>query len=234
MQKPTDMIDNRQKIFEVLKDKGCMKQEVYRNTTVGMKMIKRYVEEFTEDLSAKMSAVDKDVKVEFQDRGDFEIRLKLGGDIIIFLMHTNVFDFDESHVIHNSDYVKGEPYRAYCGMISIYNFLADSFKYNREGDLGYLIARLFINKENHFFVEGKRQLGFLYNDFAGQTFNRTKAGEVIDSAILYSLSFDLLTPPYQHVTEVSVHEVNTVSHEGRMKTGKRLGFRFQSELDARG
>ena len=45
-------------------------------------------------------------------------------------------------------------YRTYCGVINMYNFLSDSFKYNRENDLGYLIGRMFINKENTF-VEGK-------------------------------------------------------------------------------
>ena len=225
------MESNRDKIFGILKDKGCMKQEVYRNTMVGVKMMKSYLEDLSKDLQKRMEKVDKSVIVEYEDRGDFEMRLKLGGDLLIFLMHTNVFDFDQSHNIQNSNYVKENPYRAYCGMISVYNFLADSFKYNRDADLGYLIARVFINKENHFFVEGKRQLGFLYNDFAGQKFDRKYAGEVIDSTILYSMSFDLLTPPYQNVMEVSVFDVNEVSHAGKMKTGKRLGFRFQSEHD---
>lgn len=225
------MSENREKIFGILKDKGCMKQEVYRNTAMGIKMLKHYVQDLAKDLDGKMASVDERVKIEYEDRGDFEFRLKMGGDILIFLMHTNVFDFDESHIIQSTPYVREEPYRAYCGMISIYNFLADSFKYNRENDLGYLIARVFVNKENHFFVEGKRQLGFLYNDFATQTFNRSYAGQVVESAILYSLSFDLLTPPYNQVIEVSVNEVNAVSHAAKMKTGKRLGFRFQSDTD---
>ena len=155
------MESNRDKIFGILKDKGCMKQEVYRNTMVGVKMMKSYLEDLSKDLQKRMEKVDKSVIVEYEDRGDFEMRLKLGGDLLIFLMHTNVFDFDQSHNIQNSNYVKENPYRAYCGMISVYNFLADSFKYNRDADLGYLIARVFINKENHFFVEGMRQLGFV-------------------------------------------------------------------------
>lgn len=231
MQKHIEMATAREKIFDILKDKGCMKQEVYKNTFMGVKMLKHYLEDLSKELGGKMEKVDERVKIEYEDRGDFEMRLKLGGDILIFLMHTNVFDFDDSHSIQNTPYVKENPYRAYCGMISVYNFLADSFRYNRENDLGYLIARIFINKENHFFVEGKRQLGFLYNDFAGQKFNRSKASDVVDSAILYSLSFDLLTPPYQNVVEVSVNEVNEVSQAAKMKTGKRLGFKFQSEMD---
>ena len=40
-------------------------------------------------------------------------------------------------------------------------------------DLGYLIGRIFINHENHFMVQGKRQLGFLYNDFINQLLIKT-------------------------------------------------------------
>ncbi|HAW50988.1 MAG TPA: hypothetical protein DCX54_01485 [Flavobacteriales bacterium] len=218
----------RDDIFKILSEKGCMKQEVYRNTTFAVKMMKSYLESLTEDLKKRMSEIDKNVLVEFEERGDFELRLKLGGDILIFLMHSNVFDFEDSHAMYKTGYIKEERYRSYCGMISIYNFLADSFKYNREGDLGYLIGRMFVNKDNHCFVEGKKKLGFMYNDFANQKVTRELIGKIIDSAILYSMSFDLLTPPYRHVMEVSVQEVNSVSQASRMRTGKRLGFQFKS------
>ena len=210
-----------------------MKQEVYRNTTVSIKMMNSYLEKLAAELTQKMSVVDKEVLVEFEVRGDFELRLRLGGDIVIFLMHSNVFDFDDNHAMFKTGYIKEEPYRSYCGMISVYNFLADSFKYNRENDLGYLISRMFVNKDNHFFVEGKKQLGFMYNDFASQKVTRGIIAEIIDSAILYSMDFDLLTPPYKHVMEVSVQEVNSVSRASRMKTGKRLGFQFQSENETK-
>jgi len=229
LQKPIDMSENRDKIFQILKDKGCMKQEVYRNTLSSIKIMKKYVEDVSGALQKKLETIDENLVVEFEDRGDFEIRLKLGGDVVVFIMHTNVFDFDDNHLIYNSSYVKEVPYRSFCGMISVYNFLSDSFKYNRENDLGYLISRIFVNKDNHFFVEGKRKLGFLFNDFANQKVTREKMAEFVEECIIYSLDFDLLTPPYGQVMEVSVSEVNAVSRAGRMKTGKRLGFRFQSE-----
>ena len=33
------------------------------------------------------------VTVEYHDRGEFEFRLKFAGDVLIFMMHTNVFEF---------------------------------------------------------------------------------------------------------------------------------------------
>ena len=46
---------------------------------------------------------------------------------------------------------------SYCGVINIYTFLSDSFKFNRNADEGYLIGRIFVNRERSYFVEGKHQ-----------------------------------------------------------------------------
>ena len=116
-------------------------------------------------------------------------------------------------------------------MIQVFNFLADSFKYNRVNDLGYLIGRIFINKELHYFVEGKRQLGFLYNDFVNTVIEKEALRAIVESAILYCLNFDLFTPPFESVKEVNVSDVLAVESNMQISTGKRLGFRFQSDTD---
>jgi hypothetical protein len=116
-------------------------------------------------------------------------------------------------------------------VINIYNVLSDSFKYNRERDLGYLVARLFLNKEGHFFLQGKRQLGFLYNDLADNTLDRAKLKQVLHSVVLYVLDFDLLAPPYDQVNQVTVMEMNELNANMKISTGKRLGFRFQTDAD---
>lgn len=119
----------------------------------------------------------------------------------------------------------------FCGVINIYNFLADSFKYNRSNDLGYLVARIFQNRENHYFVEGKRQLGFLYNDFSNALMNRAELKKIVESAVVYCLSFDLFTPPFEEVRVVSVGQTEQQNFLMSVKTGKRLGFRFQTDTD---
>jgi len=55
--------------------------------------------------------------------------------------------------------------------------------------------------------------------------------KVVESIILYSLDFDLLTPPFDAVKEVSVSEIQEAANAMQIKTGKRLGFRFQSDSD---
>mgnify|MGYP001766559604 CR=1 FL=1 len=114
-------------------------------------------------------------------------------------------------------------------MINIYNFLTDSFKYNRLEDLGYLVGRLFVNKDNHYFVEGKRQMGFLYNNFGTAIVDKDSLKRIIESAILYCLEFDLLVPPYDVIKIASVAQMNTKIENSKLQTGKRLGFKFNSD-----
>jgi hypothetical protein len=220
----------RELILKTLEEKSVLKQNVHRQTVGVFEMFKSVLKEVATDLSQKMAAVDKRVLIEFKDTGEFELEMRVAGDILIFYMHTNVFEFDRSHSIWKTSYVRDNEFNSYCGMINVYNFLTDSFKYNRVNDIGYLIARIFINRENHFFVEGKRQLGFLYNDFVHSVIDREKVTAIVESLILYCLAFDLFTPPFDAVKEVTVMELQEATSQMQV-TGKRLGFRFQADSD---
>ena len=207
-----------------------MKQDVFHNTLQTFKTLKTVVKSVADELKT-YSNIDKRVVVEYKEVSDCQFQLRVAGDTIIFYMHTNVFDFDKSHRINKSSYVKEDNYRTFCGMIQIFNFLSDSFIYNRVNDLGYLIGRIFINRENHYFVEGKRQLGFLYNDFVNTVIDEAALRAIVESAVLYCLNFDLLTPPIDSVKEVPVSDILAVENFLKISTGKRLGFRFQAYTD---
>jgi len=45
------------------------------------------------------------------------------------------------------------------------------------------------------------------------------------------MDFDLLTPHYDAMKIVSVHDVNEATSEMSIKTGKRLGFKFNADND---
>ena len=225
-------MDNaKQLILETLKTKACLKQDVFKKTKDLFQNFKLEAEKLANELSTEMNLADKNVIVEFVNKDDYEFHIKFGGDILVFFMHTNIFDFEKSHPIWKTSYLKDDELRAYCGMINVYNFLSDSFKYNRLNDVGYLVARLFLNKDEHYFVEGKRQLGFLYNDFVNEVINNDKIRNIIESSILYSMDFDLLTPHYDTMKTVSVNEIKEVTSAMSIKTGKRLGYKFQADND---
>jgi hypothetical protein len=208
-----------------------MKQDVYERSFEVFNLFKEVAKELVQELNKEMKKVDDRVNLVYTDKGEFEAELKVAGDVLFFHMHTNVFEFDRSHPIRKSSYVKEQEYRSFCGQISIYNFLADSFKYNRINDVGYLIGRVFVNREKHYFVEGKKHLGFLYNDFSKSLLDKESVRAIIESAITYCLEFDLYTPPFDAVRELKVAEILESSLNMKMQTGKRLGFRFQSDSD---
>ncbi len=217
------------KIIGTLSSKSCLKQKVYDHTLGTFDTIKDVLQEITSDFNNQLLKHDERVRLEYTDSGIFVTQLRVAGDLLIFSMHTNIFEFDRDHKIWETEYMKKDPTNSYCGIISIYNFLVDSFKYNRMEDLGYLIARIFINKNLHFFVEGKRQAGYQYKNFGKTEIEKNILRKVIANAMGYSLEFDLLVPPYENVKIASVGQLTEKISISRFKTGKRLGFKFNSD-----
>lgn len=218
-------------IFELLRDKSSMKQDVAAKTEDAFKQFKTQARTIGDQLTTQLKPVDTRLKIEFNDKGNFMFQLRFAGDTLIFYRHSNVFEFEKSHRLWKTPYLTDDPMRAYCGIINVFNFLTDSLLYNRFADRGYLVARIFINKEGHYYVEGKRQLSFLYNNFTEQFFDANAANSVIESAMLYSLDFDLYTPPYDSMKEIGVSDIMEQSTNLNVATAKRLGFRFQADDD---
>jgi len=218
-------------ILQTLRDKASLKQDLFKITTNTFEVFKEQLRKIADNLNVKAHILDQRIVVEYIEQSPFSILIRIAGDLLIFEMHTNVFLFDNSHKIWNLSYVQEDSTKAYCGMISIYNFLSDSQKYKRVNDVGYLIGRLFVNSDKHFMVEGKRQMGFLYNNFSVDELVEEKVVQVIESAILYCLNFDLLTPPYDAVQEATFSSLNENAQVINGVTGKRLGFRFHHDED---
>ncbi len=222
------MSEQRQKLYEFVRAKASLKQDVHSNTLGVFSDLKTVLSEVADDLKANCNG-DNRVEFHYRDRGDFQAELKVAGDVLIFHMHTNVFQFDKSNSVWHSSYIKENEDNSYVGIINIYNFLSDSFKYQRIADQGYLIARIFVNRENHFLVQGKRQLGFQFNDFLNSKIDHDTLRSIIDSAIQYTLEFDLYTPPYENMQLITVDAIQSITHNSEIATGKRLGFRFGLE-----
>ncbi len=221
----------REQIVQAMLAKSAMKQDVFKATTELFAELKVVLAEIAADLEQAVTTKDPRLAVSFTDKGALACELRVAGDTLIFHMHTNVFRLDQSHSLWKTSYLTEDEMLGFFGVINVYNFLTDSFKFNRERDLGYLVARLFLNKEHHFMVQGKRQMGFLYNDLAGNVMDLARLREVLYSLVNYVLEFDLLAPPYDQVQQVTVSEMNELNANMQLSTGKRLGFRFQADGD---
>ena len=224
-----DPIEKKQMIISTLNEKSVLKEKVYDNTLNSFLIAKDILKNLAKDINSSLTGIDPRIKLEYTDRSNFDAQMKVAGDIVFFSMHSNIFQFDREHPAWTTAYIQKNKYNAYSGIINIYNFLFDSFKYSRMDDLGYLIARIFINHENQYFVEGKRQMGMLFTNYGNEEISRESLQLIIETAILYALEFDLLVPPYDTVKIATVGQAEAKIQHSKLITGKRLGFQFNSD-----
>ena len=225
----SDLNEKKQTIIGTLKEKSVLKQKVYDNTFDSFCIVKEILKGLSKEVNVNLGNIDTRIKLEYTDRSNFDAQLKVAGDILFFSMHSNIFQFDREHPAWKTAYIQKNRYNAYSGIINIYNFLADSFRYTRLDDLGYLIARIFINHEKQYFVEGKRQMGMLFTNYGSEEISKESLQIIISTAIQYALEFDLLVPPYDTVKIATVGQAEAKIQHSRVITGKRLGFQFNSD-----
>jgi hypothetical protein len=227
---PSDKLNNdRERILDIVKTKSVLKQDVFAETKEAFAVFRKALQETIDYLRQKFAGLDERVTFDYKESGDFQVEIKVAGDVLIFFMHTNVFQVEKTHSLWKSSYFSEDESRSYVGIINVYNFLADSLKYQRVQDLGYLVGRILINKDKHFMLQGKRQMGIMYNNLLDQELGESQIRDIVNTIILYTLNFDLLTPPFQAIEEVSVSDMQVMTHQLNVATGKRLGFRFRHE-----
>ncbi len=217
-------------IIEKLTHKASVKQCVSDNTTAVFNELKEVLHEFAAELDEELEGrIDKRIRIEYRDKGKFEAQIQIAEDILIFAMQTDVFRFQHEHDVWSNPYVCRDNDNAFCGVISIYNFLADSFKYSRSDDEGYLIGRIFVNHRMQYFVEGKGDATVRSNEFGSRQIDRDALLEIIESAVDFALDFDLYVPPYETLKLVSVEQFNSRNETSKLQTGKRLGYEFECD-----
>ncbi len=222
-----ESIPLRKKILETIASKSTLKQKVFDNTFATFNDLKETLLEMASEMDDQLDGLlDRRVRLEYRDRGKFEAQIQVANDLLIFQMHTDVFEFEPNHVIWQNPYVQTDRDNSYCGVINIYNFLSDSFKFNRNADEGYLIGRIFINREKCYFVEGKQQTSMRPMQFGKAEIDSEALVRILESAIYYALHFDLLLPSYDDNKRVTVDQFNTKLDNSKFVTGKRLGYDF--------
>lgn len=222
-----ESIPLRKKILETIVSKSTLKQKVFDNTFATFNDLKETLLEMASEMDDQLDGLlDRRVRLEYRDRGKFEAHIQVANDLLIFQMHTDVFEFEPNHVIWQNPYVQTDRDNSYCGVINIYNFLSDSFKFNRNADEGYLIGRIFINREKCYFVEGKQQTSMRPMQFGKAEIDSEALVRILESAIYYALHFDLLLPSYDDNKRVTVDQFNTKLDNSKFVTGKRLGYDF--------
>ena len=223
-----DTLPLREQILQTIIRKTTLKQRVFDSTFAAFNLLKETLLEFTSELDDALDGkLDRRVRLEYRDRGKFEAQLQVGSEMLIFQMQTDVFAFDPAHPVRQNSYAAADPTRGYCGAVRIYNFLSDSFKFNRNADEGYLIGRLFINGEGRYFVEGRGFRAVPVERFGERSIDRAALVELLEEAIAFALDFDPYVPPYAEHLRVTVDQFNTKMDNSKFVTGKRIGYPYE-------
>lgn len=219
----------RDSVLNLLHDKVTLKQDVLAVT-------KKWFKELNEVLASEVSIlkdglIDPRIRMEAAFKSEYESRVMIGSDAVIFHLHTNVFTIPEDNPLWKDAYIKKDFSRGYFGVIYVYNFSAQSILQNRIGDEGGLLARIYINKENHFVIEGVQQVALRFPKISKNNLSKDVLIEMLHLLFMGAVSNDLIIPPYDAVSEINVDQLNELSENLGIRTNKTLGFRSASNLD---
>lgn len=217
------MEDRLNAIIQGLTQKSTTKQAIYRNTQEAFKLFKKVSKELVSKLSTRVTSEDASVLIEYREINEMEFHVKISGDLLIFVMHSNIVTFPEEFDLMKSDYVEADFRRRFFGHIMAYNFMADSIKYNRMNDPGYLLGRLLINVENHFYLEGVDQLDLRYKDIANNLLTEEDIMIMVESAMIAAVNNDLMAQDIEDIRKISVKQ--KVDNQ-QVSRPTKVGFNF--------
>jgi hypothetical protein len=218
---------NRQQLIDLLMHKSALKQDVADDLEVVFDDLRKLID--LEIKALKEVITDERVRLFVKDRGDHEFHVYIGSDVLVFNLHHNVFRLPDNNPLWGTSYFKSQPNNGYFGTIHIYNFLAESLQQNRLDDQGYLLARIFVNHERHFFIEGKGSLGYTFSDPQHMLLSAEMLQLIAQMSFAYALQFDLYIPPFELMDEVSVGQIYVMGEQLKLRTAKRLGFKMSAD-----
>lgn len=216
-------------IRQLLENKSAAKQLTYRNLLVAFQSLADESRRIVENLKGQVQIEADDVTIDFIEVNDHEFQVKLAGDLLIFVLHTNIVTFDETHPAMQQPYCKENEINRYFGQIMIYNFMADSLRFNRINDPGYLVARILINHENRYLVEGEGRLGFLYNQISTKGIMASDLNTIVQHALTIAIENDLMAPPFPQVRFITLHQ--KLEKTSELGAGQKIGFRMKYESE---
>lgn len=219
-------------IRELLENKSTAKQVTYKNLLDAFHILAEESGRIVNELKKQIKPMDKDVTVDFIEVNENEFQVKLAGDLLAFVLHTNIVTFDEAHPAMQQPYCKENELNRYFGQIMIYNFMADSVRFNRVNDPGYLLARILINHEKRFLVEGEGRLGFLYNQISSGPVAAPDLKAIVQLALTIAIENDLTAPPFPQVRFITLHQ--KLEKTSELGAGQKIGFKMKYEQETKG
>lgn len=211
----------------MLESKSTAKQTTFKHLEEAFSVLCHESKWVINELNKQANPADEDVTLHFKKINKHEFQLKLAGDVLIFVMHTNIVTFDDEHPVIKSQYVSSNEVNRYFGQINIYNFMFDSLRYNRGHDPGYLIGRLMVNHENRFFMEGEPPFVQNFGDISEGEVTKENLQLIVKLSLKIAIRNDLIAPPYNKVRSVTLNQ--KIEHAPQLGGGQKIGFRMSYE-----
>lgn len=167
------------------------------------------------------------IPIKVEKINDYEFIFRIGGDVLVFILQSNIVRLSEDTYLAKSKYLKSDPDLSYFGQILIYNFLSDTLTFGRLDDPGYLIGRILLNKENKFFLEGDRNIVFNFPELKENPVSQEKMRYLVEQLILSALNNDLLAPAFDDIMIINYHQ--KLEHTSSMGNPQKIGFEFYAK-----
>ena len=219
-----DLLDE---IFEGLRQKASAKQTIWRHAQATFAELREVSQNIAEELARRLTPIDENVVIEYKSISDFEFQIRFSGDLLVFMLHSNIVTFPEGYPLLQSEYVAADFRRRFFGHIMAYNFMADAVRYARLQDTGYLVGRLLINIEQKLFLEGAQELNL---PLAERTVvlpldpgPATLRG-FVESAMNAAVNNDLLAPDLDDIRQLSVKQ--KLENQQLNQPPRKVGFTF--------
>ena len=211
-------------IAQGLSEKSSAKQAIFRATQAAFTLLRQVSQQLCLELTQRVTTdMDASVKIECQPINEMEFHIRFSGDLLVFIMHSNIVTFPDEFGPLNTPYAEADFRRRFFGHIMAYNFMADSIRYQRLNDPGYLLGRLLINIDSHYFLEGVQQLELPDHDMSASTVTAESLRLFVESAMIAAVNNDLIAPPLDDIQKINVKQK---FENQQVSRGSKVGFHF--------
>ncbi|WP_242928492.1 hypothetical protein [Pontibacter vulgaris] len=221
------MEDRLNDIVLGLEQKSAAKQAIYRNTKETFDKMKEISVKLVAELTERITKKNADIVIEYINISEHEFHIKFSGDLLVFVMHSNIITFPDDYEIMRNDYIEEDFKRRFFGHIMAYNFMADTIKYNRLDDPGYLVGRMLVNIEKHFCIEGVKQLDLAYDRIAKNVITDKRLRIIVESAMIAAVNNDLMGQDVSDIERITLKQKLENTH---LTKPRKLGFMISPEL----
>lgn len=160
-----------------------------------------------------------------------EIQFQFGNEVIIALIHPQSINAAGVIQANSEKYIKENALRTICSMVLIYSFRLHALEKSEAESNGFLLARIFINADNHFFVESHQPQPFLWNQIGDNEVKQESVKQILSNCLHLSQQIQLYAPSYSDISVINLSDKDLILENSNSNNAHRLGFIQSDKTD---